>query len=544
MAWAAAHPSRASVIVALVALILFLPGFTSLPVTDRDEARFAQASRQMVESGDLIDIRLQDVPRHKKPVGIYWLQAASVAALQGGPDAPIWMYRLPSLLSGVAAVVLTYAVALPLIGVTAAFWAALLMAAGLVMGGEARLAKADAALLAAILGCMAVLVRLYPRLPAGPAPVRRGMAALFWAGLAASILIKGPIGPLVLGSTMATLSLAMRDIRWLAPLRWKSGLVILAALVLPWFIAISITSGGAFWTESLVNDLIAKTAQGQESHGAPPGSYLLALWITFWPGSLILACGLPMLWTLRAHPALFFALAWIVPTWVLFEATPTKLVHYVLPLYPALAILAALAWHRRPAALSLLSRRLAQAALLVPALLIAAILMYALRFTPAAIWPALAAVLPVAALALLLWHTLARDLRGATVVVLVAMAFATYAGAYASLARLDYLWPSTVVAHTLAAACPDPVVVTTAAYEPSLVFLTNRHLRQTDGAGAADVLAGKTCAVVLLDNASQPAFAARAQALDLVPRAIGTVTGLAIGGGQRVSLTLFSRPTR
>ncbi|OYX23063.1 MAG: hypothetical protein B7Z10_12070, partial [Rhodobacterales bacterium 32-66-7] len=52
------------------ALLTFLPAFASLPVTDRDEARFTQASRQMVESGDLIDIRFQDEARHKKPIGI------------------------------------------------------------------------------------------------------------------------------------------------------------------------------------------------------------------------------------------------------------------------------------------------------------------------------------------------------------------------------------------------------------------------------------------------------------------------------------------
>ena len=62
----------------LCGFLLFLPGFFSIPPIDRDEARFAQATKQMVESGDLVDIRFQDDVRYKKPVGIYWMQAAAV----------------------------------------------------------------------------------------------------------------------------------------------------------------------------------------------------------------------------------------------------------------------------------------------------------------------------------------------------------------------------------------------------------------------------------------------------------------------------------
>jgi 4-amino-4-deoxy-L-arabinose transferase-like glycosyltransferase len=75
----------------------FLPGFFSIPPIDRDEARFAQATKQMVESGDYIDIRFQDEVRYKKPVGIYWLQSGVVKAARalGFEQAltTIWLYR-------------------------------------------------------------------------------------------------------------------------------------------------------------------------------------------------------------------------------------------------------------------------------------------------------------------------------------------------------------------------------------------------------------------------------------------------------------------
>ena len=98
------------------ALLSFLPGFFAVPPIDRDEARFAQATKQMVESGDYIDIRFQDEVRYKKPVGIYWLQAGVVktASVLGLRDAltTIWLYRIPSLIGAIGAVLLTYWAAL------------------------------------------------------------------------------------------------------------------------------------------------------------------------------------------------------------------------------------------------------------------------------------------------------------------------------------------------------------------------------------------------------------------------------------------------
>src|SRR6266446_4666692 len=67
--------ARAVAVLLVVALLGFLPGIFSIPPIDRDEARFAQATKQMVESGEYVDIRFQDEVRYKKPVGIYWLQA-------------------------------------------------------------------------------------------------------------------------------------------------------------------------------------------------------------------------------------------------------------------------------------------------------------------------------------------------------------------------------------------------------------------------------------------------------------------------------------
>jgi len=89
-------PSLAVLLIALVAAVYLVPGQSALPLTDRDEARYVVASKQMLATGDFIEPRNLDEPRWKKPVGIYWLQSAAASLSGQGTDAPLWVYRLPS----------------------------------------------------------------------------------------------------------------------------------------------------------------------------------------------------------------------------------------------------------------------------------------------------------------------------------------------------------------------------------------------------------------------------------------------------------------
>ena len=73
--------NSALLMVLAVLAVAVLAGHQTVPPMDRDESRFAQASRQMVESGDLVTIRFQDELRAKKPAGIYWLPPACQAFL-------------------------------------------------------------------------------------------------------------------------------------------------------------------------------------------------------------------------------------------------------------------------------------------------------------------------------------------------------------------------------------------------------------------------------------------------------------------------------
>ena len=139
---------RAYVLIAAVVLAAALPGLTSLPPIDRDEARYVQATAQMLETGDFVQIYNQDEPRHKKPIGIHWLQAAAVS-LSTGPEArEVFAYRLPSLLGMMVAAWATFGLGALLFGRGPALLGAGLFAGCLIAGFEARVAKTDAVLVA------------------------------------------------------------------------------------------------------------------------------------------------------------------------------------------------------------------------------------------------------------------------------------------------------------------------------------------------------------------------------------------------------------
>ena len=76
---------------------------------------------------------------------------------------------------------------------------------------------------------------------------------------------------------------------------------------------------------------------GKERHGGLPGYYTVLAPLLLFPATLALPAGLVAAWRYRAEPAVRFALCWLIPTWIVFEAVPTKLPHYTLPAYGALA---------------------------------------------------------------------------------------------------------------------------------------------------------------------------------------------------------------
>ncbi|MDQ2859959.1 MAG: glycosyltransferase family 39 protein [Pseudomonadota bacterium] len=506
---------RGPLLAAIVALIAGLPGLIALPPLDRDEARFAQASAQMLESGDFVNIRFQDTPRYKKPVGIYWLQAASVATLSHVEDRQIWAWRVPSLLGAMLAAAACAWGAAAFLRPAGSLIAGALLGASFMLSTEAAIAATDAVLCGVVTLAMAALARLYLAAREGP-PAGWRSKGLFWLGLSLSVLIKGPIGPMVVALTLAALCLWDRRVAWLKTLGWGWGLIFLLAVVGPWAMAITVASDGAFWGAAAGGDLAPKLLGDQEGHGAPPGFYLVLLPVLIFPACLLLPAGAVAAWRARAEPAVRFALCWLVPTWLVFEAAPTKLVHYTLPLYGALAWLMARALAEP---VGRVSRTVGAIAVVFAGLVFAAaapLAMARLHDWSGATWGWLAAALFLAAGctgALQLLSGSTPRAAGITIVLAV-LAHGVLAGAFVP--SLRPLWLSSRAAKALAAAglspsqgiSPGPVTV--AGYEePSLVFLLGTATELGDAEDAAAAIAEGRPAIVegRLDGAFHAALA-------------------------------------
>jgi 4-amino-4-deoxy-L-arabinose transferase-like glycosyltransferase len=536
---------RAVGFLVLCALLLFLPGFFTIPPVDRDEARFAQATKQMVESGDYVDIRFQEDVRYKKPVGIYWLQSAAVETASAlglqGAQLRIWVYRLPSLFGAIGAVLMTYWAALGFVSRRAAILAALMMCASVLLGVEARLAKTDAMLLLTVVAAMGAMARPYLAWQRGEDDAHPPWSypAIFWTALAAGILLKGPLILMFAALTVIVLAIQDRDASWLWRLRPLWGLMWMLVLVLPWFVAIFWRAGDAFFADSVGGDMLSKIG-AQESHGAPPGVYLILFWITFWPGAPLAAMAAPAVWRARREPGAQYLLAWLIPSWIVFEAVLTKLPHYVLPLYPAIAILTVGAVERRVLSRSWLMRGSAWwFAIPAAGSIIAVVGAVMLTRQPAfAAWPFIAASLIFGLFAWWLYdnNRAERSLLNA-VVAAIMLAFAVYG---VVLPSLTPLFPSAEIARALRnVTCVGPKAAAAGYHEPSLVFMAGTSTLLTDGSGAADFLNQGSCRFALIEQRSERSFVLRAEAIGLRYKVGARIDGYNFSQGRPISISMF-----
>jgi len=534
---------RGPLFAALVALIAGLPGLFALPPLDRDESLFAQATTQMLETGDFVSIRYRDRPREKKPVAINWLQAASVSILSAPQARQIWAYRIPSLLGAMLAAAALAWGAARFFGAGTGLMAGAILASTLLLSTEAGIAKTDAVLCGSTTLAMAAFARLYAASREGAADGGWRTKALFWLGLALAMLDKGPVGPMV--ALLAGLMLWAWDRKapWARSLGWGWGLIAVAAVVGPWVVAITVKTDGAFWAGSIGGDLTSKLVGGDAGHGGPPGLHSLLAILLLFPASALLPAALSLGWRARAEPGVRFALAWLTPTWVVFEAMPTKLAHYPLPVYGALAWLAAVALARPigrwsawiGAALSLIAG--------ITFGVIAGLAQHRFGGAGSLGWSVAAEVLAgLAALA------------GAAVVLSpkprasLAAALALGIGAHAALAglapRLDPLWLSRRVVAALdhagldprAGLTPGPVTVVGYA-EPSLVFLLGTETEFGDVDDAVEAISeGRP---VVIDHRQDAAFRRELADDGLKASAVGSATGLDYSIGRADVLSLY-----
>jgi 4-amino-4-deoxy-L-arabinose transferase-like glycosyltransferase len=538
---------RSWVLLALAALIILAPGISALPPVDRDESRYAVATTQMLQSRDFIDIRYQETPRHLQPAGIYWLQSTSVAAFSSPEAKEIWAFRLPSLLSAAAAALMTAWFAGALFGRQAAIGAGILLASCLSLNFEARIAKIDATLLAACTGALASLAHLY----LDRARKTRLMAGAFWAALGFGLLLKGPIILIFALTCIVFVSVWDRDFTWLKRLHAGWGIILMLAIALPWYIAIARVDPN-FFDVAIGGNLVRKVGESQQSHGGPIGYHLMLFAAMFWPGSLIALLAIPFVWRSRHEKRVRLLICWIVPGWIVFELISTKLPHYVLPTYPAIAALAGASLFLAPRGqkrarwLTWLGGTAIALWVLVTAGLSAmgpaALRLFEQRFDVISISLAVLGF----GLALLGLFFLLRLRPMRALAALGASAFFNFANVYAySAPRAEHLWPSPriVAAVKDVRPCAQSRLISTPYHEPSLVFLYGPYdtiLARSAEEAASALGADKTCNVAVIGHDREAEFLSAARKAGMSPRAIGKVDGRNYSDNARLDLTLYA----
>ena len=329
-----------------------------------------------MHSGGLAVPMVQDRPRLNKPPLVYWLQAASAAVFTGGDPLKdhIWMYRVPGVLCAIASVLITWRLGRRMFDPRAAWLGAVILGVCPLVVVDAHMARADQLLLSTVVAGQYWLWRAWKGSDEatkrrsdegeeGSRPSRQAtlVAALcFWICIGASVLAKGPIGPMVIGLTALMLAAVhgRAGLRWLWSLRPITGVLIVLAMCLPWLWMVGEHVGWQRYYDTIFKETITRSLEPKEGHWGPPGYHLILMVALLWPGSMLTGVGVvravmvgwPRVvekgqaasrwWQRRGgRDAELFCIAWIVPAWIVFELVSTKLPHYTMPMYPALALL-------------------------------------------------------------------------------------------------------------------------------------------------------------------------------------------------------------
>lgn len=345
-------------LLALAGLLLLL-GLGSLGLTDRDEGSNAEAAREMVETGDWITPTLNYEPRFAKPVFLYWLIGGAYT-LFGVSE---FTARLPSALFGIALIALQYLFLKRVGGPLLALLGGLMLLLNIEVLAVGRMVLTDSVLVffttLAIYGFWSGL-HGSPGLPAGgEGPARHGIW-LFYVGMALGTLTKGPIGFLV--PLLAVVPYLTVTGRW--RLFWErgrplAGLLLFAALAVPWYAAM-LAIHGARYTQSARADTVGRFLNVIGGHGGTVFFYVPVLLFGFFPWSGFLAVSLSRTakgWRAArgavaegpARPPApreleLFAALWLASGFIFFSLSATRLPHYIAPLFPAAALLAAAYW--------------------------------------------------------------------------------------------------------------------------------------------------------------------------------------------------------
>jgi 4-amino-4-deoxy-L-arabinose transferase-like glycosyltransferase/membrane-associated phospholipid phosphatase len=551
--------------IALGAAALSLWLATRSTLWDRDEPRFARASVEMAASGEWLVPTYDGQWRLHKPVGIYWLMAPPLAWFHQAE----WAARLPAALAAGAIALLAWWIGRRLASPAAGAWAAVVVATSplLLVCGSA--ATTDAVLVAFIAAALALVARELI-LPDGLARERLRPSALATVALGtamgAALLVKGPLGLIVPVAAVVVAWLLSRGRTVFGALFWAR-FAVACLLALGLFLAWAIPANartvssefpdGAYLAIGLGKHVIQRGQGAMEGHGGGPWYYLPIIVGAFFPWTALLPAGFAALWRSGAARALI--IAWLLPTFLILSFYATKLPHYILPIFPALALAVALALTAQVDARHRQLLRIGAWILLACGLLVAVALALLpwLRALPADAFgeragkslgplqrldgltaPLLAIAAAFAALAVAGSRQLIRGRAPAAAMAMATGMVAVVFAAGLAMPAIERWKPSKPMALAIRAATPSDEPVRVLDYdEPSLHYYLDRGpIAIVDGVAGARAWAAEPGTGVLVLTRE-----ALAEAGDLGAREIASASGINLANGRWCDLVAIEK---
>ena len=309
---------------------------------DVDEGRYAEVPREMFASGDWLTPRLNYLDFFDKPPLLYWGIASAYAALGVSEFAARLIPSLAALL-GIGA---AYGLGRRMFGARAGFLSAVILLTSLMWTVMARVVLTDM-VVSSLVFCALALWWLATS-ETKSARRRTAFSFGFWVSLGLGMLAKGPVAPVLCGGSIFLYLLACRRWKTLEPMGWAWGVPLFIAVVAPWYVAIARahpTFNDAFWFEQ--NFARFTGAIKKVDHVEGPLFLFQFLPVVVFPWSVFalpaLLLGWKKLWPIRSEKqrAALFLLAAIAFVMLFFSASQSKLVTYILPVVPPLAVLLA-----------------------------------------------------------------------------------------------------------------------------------------------------------------------------------------------------------
>lgn len=320
---------RDLVVISVVFGVFFMIFLGSFPLREPDEGRYAEIPREMLEKGDFVTPYLNHVKYFEKPPLHYWVNAASLSVFGRTEFAA----RFPSALLGLGGVLLTYFFGRRVFGRREGLYSAVILGSSLGYLVLGRMNSIDMTLtfcMAACLGFFLVASRYGEQ--------RKGLFYhLFYFFAALTVLAKGLIGIVLPGGIIFCYLLCTKRWRLLREMRLVTGSLLFFAVCAPWFILVSLKNPEFprfFFIHEHFERFLTKVHHRYE----PPWFFIPVILLGMIPWTFILPEALKNIWKTRDHRKIYLAL-WFGVIFAFFSASSSKLIPYVLPVFPALAML-------------------------------------------------------------------------------------------------------------------------------------------------------------------------------------------------------------